>query len=61
MAYTRVEDHQHHESDIITGAAVGSTLAVGIYVYQQSRYSGAFRHWQLTPWGEHGVALSGQF
>lgn len=61
VAYTRVEDHQHHESDVITGAAVGSTLAIGFYAYQQSRFSGALRRWQLTPWGEHGVALTGQF
>lgn len=61
VAYTRVEDHQHHVSDVITGAAVGSTLAAGFYVYQQSRFSGALRRWHLTPWGNGGVALSGAF
>ena len=38
VPYSRVVDHRHHLSDVVTGAAVGSAIATAFYVYQESRF-----------------------
>lgn len=35
---TRVQDRRHHLSDVVTGAAVGTGLALSFYAWQESRY-----------------------
>jgi len=38
VPYSRVVDHRHHLSDVLTGAAAGSAIAAAFYAYQQGRY-----------------------
>ncbi len=38
VPYSRVVDHRHNLSDVLSGAAVGSALAVAFYAYQESRF-----------------------
>jgi membrane-associated phospholipid phosphatase len=38
IPYTRYEDNRHHLSDILTGAAVGTAMAVTFYAYQEARF-----------------------
>lgn len=45
VAYSRIIDHRHHPSDVVTGAAVGTGLAAVFYLWQESRVS---RHSETT-------------
>ncbi len=38
VPYSRVVDHRHSLSDVLTGAAVGTALAVAFYAYQEARF-----------------------
>lgn len=49
---SRVLDHHHHPSDMVAGAALGASLAVGFYVWQERRADARRRS---AP--EHGMAL----
>lgn len=43
VAWTRVDDHRHHRSDVITGAAVGTISSVAFFAWQESRLRGRER------------------
>ena|GEM_PF-6829809 len=38
VAWTRVRDHRHHPSDVITGAVFGTACSAIFYEWQQHRY-----------------------
>lgn len=62
VPYTRVADHKHHLSDVVTGASVGAASAVMFYWYQESRFRAEFGDVSVTPWSTGtGVSVSGTF
>jgi membrane-associated phospholipid phosphatase len=62
VPYTRIADHKHHVSDVLTGAGVGAASALLFYSYQESRFRDAFGDVSVTPWADGtGVSVSGTF
>ncbi len=48
VAYSRINDHQHHVHDVVAGATIGLTCAYGIYYSQHSVGQGGERV-QIVP------------
>jgi membrane-associated phospholipid phosphatase len=63
VPYTRIDDNKHHLSDIATGAAVGATMSVLFYRWQQHRFRGERAgNLVVTPLGDRpGLAVAGSF
>ncbi len=38
VPYSRLYDNRHHLSDVLTGSAVGSGLALAFFIYQEGRF-----------------------
>lgn len=62
VPYTRIDDNKHHVSDVLTGAVVGTGIALLFYGYQQGRFRDALGELSITPWSEGtGASVSGTF
>ncbi len=68
VPYTRIDEHKHHVSDVLTGTAVGTAMSVGFYWYQQRRFERASVRWGeggaavvVAPWGARGIQVVGRF
>jgi PAP2 superfamily len=59
VAASRVHDNRHHPSDVITGAAVGTSVSAAFYLWQDSRYRRS-AHLQLVP-SANGLSLAGSW
>lgn len=38
VPYSRLHDNRHYLSDVVTGSAVGSGLALAFFIYQERRF-----------------------